>query len=62
VAASPMLAQGQGLLALVLAGFQSPALLVQAGAVYVLAFVMYVTRRMDWYELKLRNGGPRTEL
>ena len=41
VAASPMLAQGQGLLALVLAGFQSPALLVQAGAVYVLAFVMY---------------------
>jgi inner membrane protein len=28
----------------------------------ILAFVMYVTRRMDWYELKLRNGGPRTEL
>ena len=28
----------------------------------ILAFVMYVTRRMDWYELKLRNGGPRAEL
>lgn len=38
------------------------ALLAGSVALFlILAFVMYVTRRMDWYELKVREGEPRTE-
>ena len=31
-----------------------------AGLFIVLAFVMYVTRRMDWYELRLGNRASRS--